>query len=63
MRVTIYIPIIIYISGDVGEESIEMFVLGEGLLAEVLQKHLEFLYLGVDRSGAQVHVDAENRHC
>ena len=63
MRVTIYIPIIIYISGDVGEESIEMFVLGEGLLAEVLQKHLELLYLGVDRSGPQVHVDAENRHC
>jgi len=40
-----------------------MFVLGEGLLAEVLQKHLELLYLGVDRGGRQVHVDAENRHC
>lgn len=52
----------LYISCDIAEQSIEMFVFCDGLLAKIFQKHLQFLYFGVDGSSAQVHVDTEDWH-
>jgi len=50
------------ISCNVGEEAVHVFVLGDGLLAEKLQEHLQLLDLAVDGSGPHVNVHTQDHH-